>query len=232
MFISVSRYCVWFPGYIYNVCIYLSNIHFENISTFFPDQKSMETRKKYIHTGARKRGEKKKQKAGIKWEKEGKRGKPRIELVERKGEERQSEKESNFTRIRIQSACGFRASRIPSVTYFQSLSRYFPSHEICFKRYYMRMNERKSAKCHHFRYDFSEWGARVDALPRTHDSRIRVKKKTALLGKRKFIPYIDLTSRQFFLDRSLFIRGSKTNQISNEHGDPPSWVTKWKLRKI
>lgn len=133
IFTWMSRYCVWFPGYIYNVCTYLSNIHFENISTFFPDQKSMETRKKYIHTGARRRGEKKKQKAGIKWEKEGKRGKPRIELVERKGEERQSEKESSFTRIRIQSACGVRTSRIPSVTYFQSLSRYFPSHAICFK---------------------------------------------------------------------------------------------------
>lgn len=72
-------------------------------------------RSRHRHTGARKRGEEKEQKAGTKREKEGKRGKPRIELVERKGEERQSEKESSFTRIRIQSACGVRASRIPSV---------------------------------------------------------------------------------------------------------------------
>lgn len=162
MFIPVNKYRMWFPRIrLCKMYAHACRIYISKTFQHFSGSKEHRNAKEEVHAreSEEKRWEKERKsldkvrKRGKKWEAE-----DRIGWTKR--EERQSEKESSFTRIRIQSACGVRASRIPSVTCFQSLSRYFPSHEICFITdiYYMRMKEAKPAKRHHFRHDFSEWG--------------------------------------------------------------------------
>lgn len=232
---------MWFPRIrLCKMYAHACRIYISKTFQHFSGSKEHRNAKEEVHAreSEEKRWEKetksldKVRKRGKKWEAE-----DRIGWTKR--EERQSEKESSFTRIRIQSACGVRASRIPSVTCFQSLSRYFPSHEICFITDIWEWRKRSPRNAITSATIFLNEGARADAL--TNDSRFsnsRKKKKKLRYWVRENLflnidPYVTLILLRCFFIHPRFEGESDFKRASrwSPHGDS-LWVTQWKLRKI
>lgn len=193
MFIPVNKYRICdSPGYVYAKCMHmLVEYTFRKHFNIFPDQKSIETRrKKYMHARARRRGEKKKEKAWIKWEKEGKSGKPRIELVERKERRGRARKRAVLHAFAFSLLAAF----VPVVFLQLLVSNLYHAifHPMKFVSSPIYENEGSEARETPSLPPRFFWmrGHEPMRWPTTHDSRTRVKKKkkTALLGKRKFIP--------------------------------------------
>lgn len=244
MFIPVNKYRICdSPGYVYAKCMHmLVEYTFRKHFNIFPDQKSIETRrKKYMHARARRRGEKKKQKAWIKWEKEGKSGKPRIELVERKERRGRARKRAVLHAFAFSLLAAF----VPVVFLQLLVSNLYHAifHPMKFvsSPIYIIWEWRKRSPRNAITSAtiFLNEGARADAL--TNDSRFsnsRKKKKKLRYWVRENLflnidPYVTLILLRCFFIHPRFEGESDFKRASrwSPHGDS-LWVTQWKLRKI
>lgn len=194
MFIPVNKYRMWFPGYVYAKCMHiLVEYTFRKHFNIFPDQKSIETRrKKYMHARARRRDEEKETKSLDKVRKRGKKWEAGDRIGWTKREERQrARKRAVLHAFAFSLLAAFVPVVFLQLLVFNLYHAIFRPMKFVSSPIYIIWEWRKRSPRNAITSAtiFLNEGARADAL--TNDSRTRVKKKkkkTALLGKRKFIP--------------------------------------------